>query len=173
MLVSFLAIASKIIRLKPPKHSFNPAALALIIFSFVFVQPISWWGAAGNFWVTPLLIVLVSPLLIRLKRLTLPLTFLAAYTLYLLVTFQSQVSLTQVLDPTVVFFALVMLTERITSPSHSHWHYSFGTLTGLLLMVLFYFGRFIGHLDPLLLALLLANLAYTVSLLHKPAGTSK
>ena len=60
------------------------------------------------------------------------------------------------MDGTVFLFAFVMLPEPRTAPTQGVWAWGWGVLVGLLVFVQSLLGIGVG--DPLLLALLVANL---------------
>lgn len=155
LLAAFLAIASKhIFRLGEHRHIFNPAAFGILGVAFITGAPVAWWAVSFSPWIIPL-IVSASYTLYQLKRLWLPITFLATYGLYFLLFVPKETLLPILLDGTVFLFAFVMLPEPITSPSAGRWKYAFGPLVFVVSILI---GR-IGQLpDVFLPALLLGNI---------------
>lgn len=146
----FLASLSKnIIRIGPHNHVFNPAAFGIIAASLLFNRPVSWWGASWGIVPVIVLAIGMTPVLWKLKRFFMPVTFLAVY-------FLVTRSFPLLFDGTVFLFAFIMLPEIKTSPGIGFWQYVWGVLVGGLVALGTIFQ--ISFTDPLLLALLVANL---------------
>lgn len=141
------------------RHIFNPAAFGLFTAALLFNQPISWWGVS---WGTiPLILTVVSVgylVLFRMRRFRITLSFLVAY-LILKILASGSVNVSPLFDGTVMFFALVMLPEPMTSPAESKKQVLYGVFVAILTFVI---GNFAGSLtiDPLLSSLLLANIIF-------------
>lgn len=137
-------------------HIFNPAALGIVVSSLLFRRPVVWWGAAWGMVPVGIIAVGMFGVLWKLRRSPLPITFLAVYFVSNLFygTVESAIRLT--IDGTVFLFAFVMLPEPKTAPIKGAWAWGWGVLVGFLLLTQSLFG--IGSFDPLLLALLIANL---------------
>ena len=134
--VSVLSISSKFIFAIRSKHIFNPAAIGVLVTGLGITGSASWW--IGTTWMTPL--VLIGGLLIvkKIDRWDLVLSFFAVS---LPIIFMSTIigggDITQLvrqvfLDSPILFFAFVMLTEPLTSPSRKIFKISYGALVGLL-----------------------------------------
>lgn len=146
------------------KHIFNPAASGLLTASLIFQQPISWWAVSFQQF-TPLnllsliaFLALLTPGWISIKIMRRGLTvvsFLFVYLIFSLIR-SFTLKLNLLLDPTTIFFSLVMLPEPMTTPSLRREQIVFGLLVGLAASLLPLPG------DPLIFALLLANLGYFV-----------
>lgn len=157
-IICALAIASKNFLRPYGKHIFNPAGFGLLVGGLIFGLPVSWWGVSfQNFQNFLPFLILISPVLVsayRMKRFVGMMTFLAVYTLI------SQ-SLGSFLDPTVLFFALVMLPEPMTSPVDFKRQAMYGGLVGILSNLLSMNTFIAGFLpDALITALLLGNLIF-------------
>lgn len=143
-----LAMASKNFLRPAGRHIFNPAGFGLLSGRIVFGIPVSWWGVSfQNFQNLLPFLILVSPMLIsayRMRRFVSILTFLLTYTLI-------SRSLGSLLDPTVLFFSLVMLPEPMTSPIDYKRQVMYGVLVAVLSFLL---------PDTLIPALLLGNLVF-------------
>lgn len=143
------------LRFGSDKHIFNPAALGIVVASLIFGRSVSWWGASGGLASILITGLGMAIILYRLRRILMPLIFLATY--YLGMTFFSNPlsALRLTFDGTVFLFAWVMLPEPITSPSRDNWRYLWGLLVGVLV----FFQNLLGWSwsDPLLIALLVAN----------------
>lgn len=127
-LVSAVAMATKNFIRISDRHIFNPAAAGLFIGGVIFGQYVSWWGVSfqnlREFSLLSILtfIILLSPILVsgyRMRRITAIVTFLVFYTaISHIFTFDLSLSsvINRLTDPTILFFALVMLPEPMTSP---------------------------------------------------------
>lgn len=150
------AITKQVVGVGDHRHIFNPAAMGMLASSVVFGIPVAWWGASWG--IAPVFIIAIGMayVLWKLRRLWMTVLFLCVYFLTIMYTtgFTSAFRLT--VDGTVFLFAFIMLDEPITSPSGKIWRYGWGILVGLLVALQSFFP--IGALDPLLLALLTANL---------------
>lgn len=154
------------LRFGSDKHIFNPAALGIVVASLIFGRPVSWWGVSGGLGQILITGLGMAVILYRLRRILMPLIFLATY--YLGMTFFSNPlsALRLTFDGTVFLFAWVMLPEPVTSPSRGNWCYLWGLLVGLLV-----FGQTLlgwSWSDPLLMALLVANAIGKISWRLKP-----
>ena len=151
------------------RHIFNPAAGGLILGSVLFKLGVAWWGVSAfsltrlNLRSLLLLIVLLLPLLvsgIRLRRYASILAFIFTYTVAIsLLGGRSSIGI--LLDPTVIFFAIVMLPEPVTSPATMQRQIWYGATVALatVLLSLPAVSALLSplHPDVLILALLLGN----------------
>lgn len=147
-----LAMASKNF-LRFPHHIFNPAAFGLFTAAVLFGSPISWWGVSWQ-QSSIYLLVLLSPVFVSLYR-------IGRYLIvaFFLIVYALLNQLPSILDPTILFFSLVMLPEPMTSPTQPLRQMLFGFSVAILSLLLsFSISNFVT--DPLLIALLLANLAF-------------
>ncbi len=128
------AITTKYVITAYRSHIFNPAASGAFIAGEIFHKYASWW--VGTKFMTP--IVLIGGILIlrKMKRFTLVGIFLATYLLYLIFATSSggdthflwlELSATPI-----IFFAVVMLIEPLTSPTLANRYLPYGVLVGLL-----------------------------------------
>jgi len=158
-----VAIVSKHVLRTRATHIFNPAAVGLVLVFHLFDTAQNWWGALqaivpGAAW--PLLLASGVFITIRVNRVPLVLSFLAAY-------FALFAAATFVVDPAEVsevfvapdllaamFFALFMLTDPPTSPSRHTPQLVCGVLVATLSVAAFLVG---GVADYLLLGLLGGN----------------
>ena len=135
-LVSGIAVASKYIFVWRGRHIFNPAAVALTLGSLLGLSASFWWVA------TPLLlpVVIVAGILIvtKTRRYAMVSVFmLAALGISAVVAGYSGFPIYEalrldVLSGPLVFFAAVMLTEPLTSPSTKRSQLLYAGLTGAL-----------------------------------------
>ena len=163
--VGALAMASKYILAIRRQHIFNPAALAVALSAFTLSRAASWW--LGTFAMLPF--VLAGGLLVarKIARFDLILCFLAAACAVTLgaslaggTGFLSAAG--QFLaDTPILFFAFVMLTEPLTSPTARAPRLVYGALVGFLLAPSLHVGRVYSTPE---LALLVGNvLSYLMS----------
>ena len=135
-LVGAIAMASKYVLVWRGRHIFNPAAVALTLGTVLGLSAAFWWVA------TPLLlpIVLIAGLIIvtKTRRYAMVGVFLCvALVISALVALSTGYPVLDaltldVLSGPLVFFAAVMLTEPLTSPSTMRPQLAYASLTGLL-----------------------------------------
>lgn len=158
------------------QHIFNPAAFGIMSSSILFQVPIAWWGVAWGIWPSVILIPLIARVLIRLKRLMLPVSFLVVMYIYLIVNFfvlsggnssggsmiADLFNFTKLyfLDGTLILFAFVMLPEPITSVATGKFKYFFGVLVSALAIIIGLINIKVSSVvdEVFLTSLLLANL---------------
>lgn len=130
------------------RHIFNPAASGLLVTGLLFDQDVNWWGVSfqnitSAFSLQTMLAfcVLVLPLFIsgyRMRRYKTILTFIVTYAIFSQI-FTSAFSLNSVigriLDPTVIFFSIVMLPEPMTSPANTKRQVFFGATVALITLI--------------------------------------
>ena len=136
--IGVLSMASKNFLRVGGKHIFNPAAFGLLL-------GISWWGVSFQ----PVLLLLLAGLVSvwRMRRFGSTTSFLLVYSAF------SKSAL--FLDPTTVFFSLVMLPEPMTSPFDLKKQIIYGAVVAACALILSYFPIFPDVLIP---ALLLGNI---------------
>lgn len=116
------------------RHLFNPAASGAFIAGVLFNTYASWW--IGTKFMLPL--VAIGGLLIakKMKRLQMVLVFGAVWASYIIAYAPAEhgpSTLWQVLiNSSVIFFATVMLTEPLTSPSSLNQCLTYALVTGFL-----------------------------------------
>ena len=162
---AILAMASKYILAIHGKHLFNPAAFAVALTYFTINQSASWW--IGDAQMLPFVIIGGLLMVRKLRRFDLVMSFLSsALLLTLLAAPFTGTSLSKALNGLFVyspyfFFAFVMLTEPLTTPSTHRLRMLYGALVGLLFTPVFHVGSFYTTPE---LALLVGNLfSYLVS----------
>lgn len=145
ILTSILAMASKNFLRIGDSHIFNPAAAGLFTAHFIFGESVSWWAVSWQQGFIPILILLTPALIsaFYMKRWRIILLFLIIYALINKTYF----------DPTVIFFATVMLPEPKTSPNNTLQQIAFGGLIAIT-------SGFLNLVDPLITSLLLGNLLF-------------
>lgn len=173
----FLAIISKQFIKVKNRHLFNPAAFGLFWSSLVLQATVSWWGVSFQepgvlpFQLLTFLsfVILLSPgivSVIRLKRYWMIGSFWIVYVVANTWLHRSDPSLSWsslLLDPTVLFFSLVMLPEPMTSPNKTQFQVLYGIVVAavaiILSLPLFHLTSIVIP-DVLILALLIGNLTF-------------
>lgn len=176
--VSLIAMGTKNFLRISGKHIFNPAAVGLIIGGIIFKQYVSWWGvsfqniAQFNYQNMVLFLILLLPILVsgfRMRRFYSILTFLIAFTIFSHIgtfTFSITSFLSRLIDPTTIFFAIVMLPEPITSPVNPKRQILFGLTVALVFQLISYpavntiLKTFVLIPDLFIPALLIGNLIF-------------
>lgn len=157
ILVTFIAILAKqFLRIKN-RPIFNPAALGLFIGSLLFGRQIAWWGVSWqqfriqNLQLIIAVLILLTPFLIsgfKMKRFISIFVFLVIYTI---------LNRGLVFDPTVIFFALVMLPEPMTTPQKKYQQIFFAIVVAVISVTVSSFSYLSFIPDALVFALLLGN----------------
>jgi len=162
---AILAMASKYILAINKKHLFNPAAIAVVITSFVLRESASWWIGTANM----LPIVLIGGLLVvrKIRQEDMVWSFFAAVLVSICVfsIVQRQDILSEVrqllLQSPLFFFAFIMLTEPLTAPPTKNLRRLYGLLTGILFLPQLHLGTIYATPE---LALVVGNIfSYVVS----------
>ncbi len=162
---AILAISSKYILAFNRKHFFNPAAIAVVITSFVLGESASWWIGTTSM----LPAVLIGGLLItrKLRQADMLWSFCAAaiVSTTIMTFLQGRDVFTElkqllVLSP-LFFFAFIMLTEPLTAPPTQNLRRIYGILTGILIIPQLHIGSIYSTPE---LALVVGNVfSYLVS----------
>lgn len=145
LVIVFVALLSKHL-IKINRNIFNPANFGLAIGGFFGVLE-SWWGASSML----LIAVLGSFLAWRVKRIWLALSFLVSHLTLYFVFFKD---LYATLNAPMLFFALIMLIEPITSPKKTGLGVFIGIFTAFLGLAL----SFLYPAYNIVYALAMANL---------------
>jgi len=168
IVISIIAMFSKNFIRFSNRHIFNPAGFGLLVGAIIFGYNISWWGVSfqqfriQNLEFIIYFLVLLSPTLVsilHMKRYRIILSFLIAYALI-------NTTLNSFLDPTVLFFSIVMLPEPMTSPNRHNRQILFGFFVALI--SIFVSSPILNSKlsiinfapDPLIFSLLLGNLVF-------------
>lgn len=139
ILASFAAMGSKYLLTIEKQHIFNPAAWAAFSVGILSDYSASWW--IGTPWMLP--IVLIGGFLIirKTQRESLAFNFLFAYAIFIVIgavihgSFPSGIFLTlqtSLMRSAVIFFATIMLTEPLSSPSAEKLQKYFAYLVAFL-----------------------------------------
>lgn len=157
IVASILAVLNKqFIRSAIHRHIFNPATFGIVISAELLRANIAWWAVSWGIWPVAIIGIGMSLVLWRIRRLFLPLTFIIVYFGLNLFRVGFIDSFRLIFDGTVFLFAFVMVPEPMTSLARGAWQYAWGILVGALL--LFWIRLPIQVIDPLLTALLTANI---------------
>ncbi|MEK7591866.1 MAG: RnfABCDGE type electron transport complex subunit D, partial [Patescibacteria group bacterium] len=144
-LISLIAMGTKHFLRFSNRHIFNPAAIGLVFGNIFLLSTVSWWGVSFqvlqlswyNFFVFFILLLPLYVSCIRMKRCGSVCAFLFVYAA--LRFFLHTVSpITSLVDPTVLFFALVMLPEPMTSPVKKFRQILYGAFVAIASFVYFY-----------------------------------
>lgn len=162
LMIVFAAMASKYFLAYKKRHFFNPAAAAMVFGALVLNFPASWW--VGNIVLWPGLLIGGLIVLKKINRVKMVLVFLATYLMSLsFYSLIAGVSLTEILgivrfvllETPILFFALVMLVEPITSPTILRKQYFYAAFTALIFWLLSLIFQNLNY--SLELSLLVAN----------------
>lgn len=149
--IIFLAIASKhLIKIKN-RHIFNPAAFGLFFGSLLFRTPIAWWSVSSFFLLLLFLPGYVS--IFRSRKFNIILSFFAVYNLFTFFIIKR----INIFDPVIIFFALVMLPEPMTSPNRPMKQIFFGVTVAIITIILSYLTNIS---DLLTASLLIGNFLF-------------
>lgn len=155
VLTGVLAMFSKNFLRFSKRHIFNPAGFGLLISALIFQSGVSWWAVSfqsfpQNFLSLVYFLILLSPGYVSLKRMRRYFTVASFLLIY------GAIFLNSFFDPTVLFFALVMLPEPMTTPHIPKYQVIFGVFVA----VVAFLTSSITNTDPLIAALLLGNLVF-------------
>lgn len=135
----FAAMAAKYILTIGGRHIFNPAALGAFIAGVIFHNYASWWVGSNH--LTPLVIIAGILILRKMKRFQMAGLFLVLFLVYTGVhTGIGSSSMSHQLwfgltSTAVLFFATIMLTEPLTSPTGHNQTLLYASLVAVLYSV--------------------------------------
>lgn len=165
--VSALAMASKYIFAIGKKHIFNPVAIALVVAYFTINESASWW--VGTVYMAPLVAVVGFLVVRKLRRADLVLSFIGVAFLAIIIPsllkggsispFEN-IYRTLFQSP-VLFLAIFMLTEPLTTPPTRIMRIVYGGLVGLFFIPTLHIGSI--YLTPELILVLGNIFSYLVS----------
>lgn len=142
--VATLTMASKFVLTAHKKHIFNPVAIAVFVTAFAIKGSANWWvGSAAM-----LPVVAIGGLLIirKIRRWDLVLSFIgvALLTIFVagLLKGSDPVNLIKhsLIDSPLIFFAVIMLTEPLTTPPTKYLRIAYGAIIGFLFAPQIHFG---------------------------------
>lgn len=148
VLVGVLSQASKYILALNGKHFFNPAAFGVVSVALVFSDfgGASWW--VGTTAMMPFVLIIGLLIVRKIQRFNLVISFL--FTAMLLIFFTTilkgnnafELSGKVIIETPLLFFAVIMLTEPLTTPPTKKLQILYGTLVALLFSPLLNVGSF-------------------------------
>lgn len=181
--IAALAMGTKHFLRISGRHIFNPAGAGIFLGGILFQRSVSWWGVSFQGVLEKLsaqhalfFLVLLSPVLVsafRMRRHISVLSFAASYTLvFALSSALAEHAVTSgellaiFIDPTLIFFSIVMLPDPMTSPISKKNQLLYGVFIASLVFLVSL--RQISLLlstnglvfDPLLLSLLVGNMVF-------------
>lgn len=135
ILTAILASAGKFILAFGKKHIFNPAGLAVALAALTIGQSATWW--VGTIWMLPF--ILIGGLLItrKIRRFDLVISFFVTALISIAISTFGHTDPLSLLrqifvDSPIIFFALVMLIEPLTTPPTRPRRIIYGAITGAL-----------------------------------------
>jgi ferredoxin-NADP reductase len=132
--VAIAAMASKYVITLHRSHIFNPAAAGAFIAGELFHQYPSWW--VGTKFMTPIVVIGGLLVLRKMKRFSMALVFLATFVLYLIYGTSNGGNLhflwLELISTQALFFAVIMLSEPLTSPTALSRCLPYAVLVGIL-----------------------------------------
>jgi ferredoxin-NADP reductase len=162
---AILAMASKYVLALHKKHFFNPAAIAVVITSYVLGKSASWWVGTAS--MLPAVLIGGWLLARKLRQEDVVGSFCATVLIGVgMITFvQGGVALVQLehllVQSPLFFFACIMLTEPLTAPPTKNLRRLYAVLTGMLFLPQIHLGTLYSTPE---LALVIGNsFAYLVS----------
>lgn len=162
---AILAMASKYILAIHKKHFFNPAAIAVVITSFVLGESASWWIGTASMLPFVLLGGLLITRKLRQEDMVLSFCLTATISVCFIALIQGSNIVTELklllIQSPLFFLAFVMLTEPLTAPPTRKLRRYYGILTGILILPQLHIGPIYSTPE---LALVVGNVfSYTVS----------
>jgi Na+-translocating ferredoxin:NAD+ oxidoreductase RnfD subunit len=146
VVTSVVAVLSKYLLRTRQANVFNPAALALVLMSYLMPHAQSWWGAlpeVSPLWLRAVLLVGGLYLTSRVNKLPLVLTFLGAYfSLFAATAFLgdprpvAEIFRSPDIDA-VLYFTLIILTDPPTSPAKYQGQWVFGIIAAVVSYAVF------------------------------------
>lgn len=127
------AIASKYIITYRKSHLFNPAAIGAFTAGEIFHKYPSWW--VGTKFMAPLVVIGGLLILRKMKRFSMVGVFLATFILYLIYGTSAGSDLhflwLEIISTQLLFFAVIMLTEPLTSPTTAQKYIPYAVIVGI------------------------------------------
>lgn len=145
--VAIIAMVSKYLIVYKAKHIFNPVAFSAVVIGLFGSGNVTWW--VGNKILFPFVLVLSLLIIRRIRRFSMFFSFVAIVTI-LMTSIQyikgygsiSEILFQNIFSWPTIFFAGIMLTEPITTPSTQKIKIIYGIVVGLLFSIPFHFGLF-------------------------------
>lgn len=150
---SFFAMGSKYLLTYKKKHIFNPAAFGAVATFYLIQQGASWWVGVAP--MIPFIIIGGFLVIRKIQRFQMVGLFLALAAVITSFVAGPDVIRNYILASPVLFFAIVMFTEPLTSPTRHHWRLAYAALIAVLFAWPIYYNNF--YMTPEL-ALLAGNI---------------
>lgn len=155
LMASGVAMGSKYLLAWRKRHIFNPAAMGVLITYFVVGNGASWWVSSPT--IVGITAILGALIVTKIRRWDSVGAFCAAYLVGLLLV--GGVAIDQIIPiltvTPILFFAMIMLVEPMTSPSDKPATWWYGAGTGIALVLV---QRYVPDITySLELVLLVAN----------------
>ena len=162
---SLLMVSSKFILAIGKKHIFNPVAVSVAVTALAIGGSASWW--VGNAAIIPIVVIGGFLVVRKIKRWDMVLSFLIAA----LVLIGPSRWMRSINDTPLIFFAVIMLTEPLTTPPTKLLRILYGVIVGLLFAPQIHLG---GIYTTPEIALIIGNIfSYIVSPKYKLILTLK
>ncbi len=159
-LAGFIAMASKYVLAFKHKHIFNPAAVSAVILGLLGNGDALWW--IGSDVLLPMVAIIGFLIVRKIRRFSMVLSFMAAATIsiaFVGVVFNKTVPLDAITQAYIsfplVFFAIAMLTEPLTTPPRNNLRIIYAVIVGLLFGAQFEIGPLFSTPE---LALVMGNI---------------
>ena len=171
------SMAAKFILAINKKHIFNPVAFAIVLTALTLNESATWW--VGTLYMLPFVLIGGLLVAIKVRRFDTIILFLFASLVSIFATSSSPLGFTEILsvlhrvfiDSPIIFFALIMLTEPLTSPPTRMKRIIFAISIGLLFAPTLHLWSIYSTPE---LALLIGNiLAFLMSPMRKYILTLK
>lgn len=154
-----LAMSLKFIIAIKSKHIFNPAAIAVLITAFAINGSASWW--VGSISMLPVAVIGGFLIVRKIRRWDLVISFLVTALIVIGPSHWSRI----LIDSPLIFFAVIMITEPLTTPPTRILRIIYGSLVGILFAPQFHLGSIYTTPE---LALIVGNIfSYIVSPKYK------
>lgn len=159
-ITGFLAMFSKHFIRTKSKHIFNPAAFGLFTSGLIFSNTVSWWAASWQQFRVQNLELIIGSIILLLPFFISAIRMCRYFTIFTFLIFYAIFIGRFEFDPTVIFFALVMLPEPMTSPSNRIEQMVFGLLIAAFSILNSRFLILNSLPDVLIFSLLVGNVIY-------------
>ncbi len=162
---ALLMVTSKFVLAIGKKHIFNPVTISVAITALTIRGSANWW--VGNAAILPIVAIGGFLIIRKIKRLDMVLAFLLAA----LILIGPSRWMRSINDTPLIFFAVIMLTEPLTTPPTRILRIIYGALVGILIAPQIHFGSIYTTPE---IALIIGNIfSYIVSPKYKLILTLK
>lgn len=150
-----LMVTSKFVLAISKKHIFNPVALSVAVTALTISGTANWW--VGNVSLLPIVVIGGFLIVRKIKRWDLVLSFLISALIVIGPARWGR----SIIDTPLIFFAVIMLTEPLTTPPTRILRIVYGAIVGILIAPQIHFG---GIYTTPEIALIIGNIfSYFVS----------